>query len=92
MNLSDAEIDDHRTAPRWNLHWTPPLDLTIRARFSHPAGELIGTAGFGFWNDPFDWSGNVQAPPNAFGFFMRRSQAICRLCGGARARAGAPHF
>lgn len=67
--LSDAEIDDHRTAPRWNLHWTPPLTLTIRARFSHPAGEMIGTAGFGFWNDPFDWSGNVQAPPNAIWFF-----------------------
>lgn len=67
--LSDAEIDDHRTAPRWNLHWTPPLTLTVRARFSHPGGELIGTAGFGFWNDPFDWSGNVQAPPNAIWFF-----------------------
>lgn len=67
--LSDAEIDDHRTAPRWDLHWAPPLTLTVRARFSHPAGELIGTAGFGFWNDPFDWTGNVQAPPNAIWFF-----------------------
>ncbi|MDL1895293.1 glycosyl hydrolase family protein [Anaerolineae bacterium CFX7] len=67
--LSDAEIDDHRTAPRWDLHWTPPLTLTVRARFSHPAGALRGTAGFGFWNDPFDWSGNVQAPPNAIWFF-----------------------
>ena len=43
--LSDAEIDDHRTAPRWNLHWAPPLALTVRARFSHAAGELLGTAG-----------------------------------------------
>lgn len=67
--LSDAEIDDHRTAARWNLHWQPPLTLTVRARFSHPAGELRGTAGFGFWNDPFDWSGNVEAPPNAIWFF-----------------------
>lgn len=67
--LSDAEIDDHRTAPRWDLHWTPPLTLSVRARFSHAAGELLGTAGFGFWNDPFDWSGNVQAPPNAIWFF-----------------------
>jgi hypothetical protein len=67
--LSDAEIDDHRTAPRWNLHWTPPLTLTVRARFSHPASELCGTAGFGFWNDPFDWVGNVESPPNAIWFF-----------------------
>src|SRR5919199_3543720 len=67
--LSDAEIDDHRTAPRWNLNWTPPLTMTVRARFSHGAGELAGTAGFGFWNDPFDWVGNVAAPPNALWFF-----------------------
>ncbi len=68
-DLSDAEIDDHRTAPRWNLKWNPPLTMTIRARFSHPAGELAGTAGFGFWNDPFDWVGNVESPPNALWFF-----------------------
>ncbi len=67
--LSDAELDDHRTAPRWNLHWTPPLTMTVRARFSHPAGELFGTAGFGFWNDPFDWVGNIESPPNALWFF-----------------------
>jgi hypothetical protein len=67
--LSDAEIDDHRTAPRWKLHWTPPLTLTVRARFSHPAGKFSGTAGFGFWNDPFDWVGNVESPPNAVWFF-----------------------
>jgi hypothetical protein len=67
--LSDAEIDDHRTAPRWNLHWTPPLTLTVRARFSHLTGGLYGTAGFGFWNDPFDWAGRVESPPNALWFF-----------------------
>jgi hypothetical protein len=73
--LSDAEIDDHRTAPRWNLHWTPPLSLTVRARFSHRAGELLGTAGFGFWNDPFDWVGNVESPPNALWFFYASPQS-----------------
>ena len=82
--LSDAEIDDHRTAPRWNLHWTPPLTLTVCARFSHPAGELIGTAGFGFWNDPFDWSGNVQAPPNALWFFYASSHSDMSFVRGLR--------
>jgi len=82
--LSDAEIDDHRTAPRWNLHWTPPLTLTIRARFSHPAGELRGTAGFGFWNDPFDWTGNVQAPPNALWFFYASPESDMAFVRGAR--------
>jgi hypothetical protein len=27
--------------------------MDLRARFSHPEGELVGTAGFGFWNAPF---------------------------------------
>lgn len=67
--LSDAEIDDHRTVPRQRLPWTPPLRMTVRARASHPAGQMLGTAGFGFWNDPFDWVGNVQVPPNALWFF-----------------------
>ncbi len=73
--LSDAEIDDHRTAPRFKLPWMPPLRMTVRARMSHCAGEMLGTAGFGFWNDPFDWVGNVQAPPNALWFFYASPQS-----------------
>lgn len=73
--LSDAEIDDHRTVPRERLAWKPPLRLSVRARMSHRSGELFGTAGFGFWNDPFDWVGNVQAPPNALWFFYASPQS-----------------
>ena len=67
--LSDAEIDDHRTVPRDKLPWKLPLRMRVRARMSHHSSEIQGTAGFGFWNDPFDWAGNVQAPPNAVWFF-----------------------
>lgn len=73
--LSDAELDDHRTVPRHRLPWQPPLRMTVRARFSHPSGNLMGTAGFGFWNDPFDWVGNVQVPPNALWFFYASPQS-----------------
>ncbi len=73
--LSDAEIDDHRTVPRERLLWKPPLRMTVRARMSHPAGEMLGTAGFGFWNDPFDWIGNVAVPPNALWFFYASPQS-----------------
>jgi hypothetical protein len=73
--LSDAEIDDHRTAPRKFLAWSPPVRMTVRARMSHRAGEMLGTAGFGFWNDPFDWVGNVEAPPNALWFFYASPQS-----------------
>lgn len=82
--LSDAEIDDHRTAARWNLHWTPPLTLTVRARFSHRAGGFFGTAGFGFWNDPFDWVGNVAAPPNAIWFFYASPHSDMAFVRGVR--------
>lgn len=60
---SNAQIDDYQGLPRRDLAWHPPLRLTVHARFSHqpatsegtpPAGQaLVGTAGFGFWNDPF---------------------------------------
>ena len=82
--LSDAELDDHRTAPRENLHWTPPLTMTVRARFSHRAGELCGTAGFGFWNDPFDWVGNVETPPNALWFFYASPHSDMAFVRGVR--------
>lgn len=82
--LSDAEIDDHRTAPRWKLHWTPPLSLTVRARFSHRAGEWMGTAGFGFWNDPFDWAGHVESPPNAIWFFYASPHSDMAFVRGVR--------
>ncbi len=82
--LSDAEIDDHRTVPRDRLSWKPPLRLHVRARMSHRAGDLLGTAGFGFWNDPFDWVGNVQTPPNALWFLYASPQSDMAFDPGAR--------
>ena len=49
----NAQIDDYQGLRREAFRWRPPLTLTVRARFSHPSGVLGGTAGFGFWNDPF---------------------------------------
>ncbi|MDE3088616.1 MAG: hypothetical protein KGJ80_04440 [Chloroflexota bacterium] len=73
--LSDAEIGDYRAVPHSGLPWSPPTRMTVRARFSQSAGELLGTAGFGFWNDPFDWVGKVQSPPNALWFFYASPQS-----------------
>jgi hypothetical protein len=74
-SLSDAEIGDYRSVHPSKLPWTPPLRLTVRSRASHSAGDLLGTAGFGFWNDPFDWSGNVQSPPNSLWFLYASPQS-----------------
>jgi hypothetical protein len=75
---SDAQIDDYQGLPRRHFLWRPPLQLTVRARFSHPTGDrsvegtpgLRGTAGFGFWNDPFLMTGaRMPALPRAIWFF-----------------------
>ena len=67
---SDAQVDDYQGLPRRRFPWRPPLRLTVRARFSHPAGQLRGTAGFGFWNDPFMMTGaRFPTLPRALWFF-----------------------
>jgi hypothetical protein len=74
--LADAEIGDYRDRRRSKLPWRPPLRLAVRARFSHGSHELGGTAGFGFWNNPFDLgSGDAVAPPNALWFFQASPQS-----------------
>lgn len=44
---SDAQISDYH---RSDFRWQPPLRLTVRASAT---ADLRGTAGFGFWNQPF---------------------------------------
>jgi len=77
---SDAQIDDYQGLPRRRFPWRPPLRLTVRARFSHPAGELTGTAGFGFWNDPFIMTGaRVPTLPRAAWFFYSSPASDMKL-------------
>jgi len=67
---SDAQIDDYQGLTRRRFCWQPPLRLMVRARFSHPSGVLRGTAGFGFWNDPFLMTGaRLPTLPRAIWFF-----------------------
>lgn len=74
---ADAQIDDYgriRQTYRWRSRrhypWRPGLQMHLQARFSHAAGDLQGTAGFGFWNAPF---GDPTIPwptlPRAVWFF-----------------------
>ena len=78
QRYTDAQIDDYQGLARRRFPWCPPLRLTVRARFSHPARPgsagsitgLRGTAGFGFWNDPFLMTGaRVPTLPRALWFF-----------------------
>ncbi len=87
---SNAQIDDYQGLPRSNFAWRPPLRLTVRARFSHlpatPEGRpaagraLAGTAGFGFWNDPFLMT-ELRAPalPRVAWFFYASPPSDMKL-------------
>ncbi len=66
-DYSDAQLDDYHSLPRRKWPWRPPLKMQVRARASHAA--LAGTAGFGFWNDPFTLTGGINALPEAVWFF-----------------------
>ncbi len=63
---ANTQIDDYARLPRSRFPWKPPVRLTVRARAS---GTLAGTAGFGFWNDPFAPGRRSLALPAAIWFF-----------------------
>ena len=77
---TNAQIDDYQHLARRDFLWRPPLRLTLRARFSHDSGVLSGTAGFGFWNDPFRVTGpRLPALPQALWFFYAGPDSDIRL-------------
>jgi hypothetical protein len=97
---TDAQIDDYQGLPRRRFLWRPPLRLTVRACFSHPAANgpadpapggakdkiqtpvphLRGTAGFGFWNDPFLMTGaRLPTLPRAIWFFYASPPSNMKL-------------
>lgn len=62
---SDAQIYNYARLKRKDFPSRPPLRMTVKAYASHSADELKGTAGFGFWNQPF--------MPNEIGFRLPRA-------------------
>ncbi|HKD76159.1 MAG TPA: hypothetical protein VKB76_11725 [Ktedonobacterales bacterium] len=77
----DAEINDLAGRRPSGYPWRPPVRMVARARASHPAASvtgaasaqseppyLLGTAGFGFWNEPFVLARRVWRLPEAIWF------------------------
>lgn len=101
QRYSNAQIDDYQGLPRSRLPWSPPLTLTVQARFSHPGPApdgprpcdfvyppaedggpiLSGTAGFGFWNDPWAPGRRLPALPRALWFFYASPPSNMKLDG-----------
>ena len=70
MGYSNGQIDDYGERKRAEYPWRSGTVLRLSARFSHPGNELVGTAGFGFWNAPFGDKHKVwPALPKATWFF-----------------------
>lgn len=78
-DLADAQLDDYHGRPRDMLPWRQPVAMYVRARWSHPAAELRGTTGFGFWNDPLDERGRFVASPSYLWFFHASPPSRMRL-------------
>ena len=79
-SYTNAQIDDYQGLPRHRFAWNPPLRLTVRARFSHGAEELRGTAGFGFWNDPLLMTQRrLPTLPSALWFFFASAPSDMKL-------------
>lgn len=77
---TNAQIDDYQGLRRGRFPWRPPLRLIVRARFSHGEGELSGTAGFGFWNDPWLMTERrLPTLPRAVWFFYASSPSNLKL-------------
>ncbi|HXF63385.1 MAG TPA: class I SAM-dependent methyltransferase, partial [Caldilineaceae bacterium] len=67
----NAQLDDYYGSGAPHFRWYPPLRLRVQARFSHDADGLHGTAGFGFWNDPFAMTGShAWRLPRSLWFFF----------------------
>lgn len=86
---ANAQIDDYQKGARAQFRWWPQTTLALNAFFSGGAGELVGTAGFGFWNAPFGpGTGARLRLPQAAWFFYASSQSNLPLAPGDEAGNG----
>ncbi len=70
---SDAQIFDYAQMKRTAFPNRPPLRMVVRAWASHDAEQLVGTAGFGFWNQPYmPGTMSFRLPRAAWFFFGSR--------------------
>jgi len=79
----NAQVDDYRNLKRKNFKWSPPLTLKLSARTcidSDKHKSLVGTAGFGFWNDPILMTGlRTPSLPRALWFFYCSKPSLLYL-------------
>ncbi len=69
---ANAQIDDYAGTRRSHYPHRQPIVLSLQAKFS--SGDIVGTAGFGFWNAPYgDPTHRFPTFPKAVWFFYAAS-------------------
>jgi hypothetical protein len=68
QRYSNAQIDDYGGLPRRRFLWSPPLTLTIRARFSHPGPRLSSACDCDFHYQPSS-TDSILGGTAGFGFW-----------------------
>jgi hypothetical protein len=82
-SLSVAQYDDYINRTRANYAWRAPVTLRTRLRASHPSGDLLGTAGIGFWNNMAPlWNTRMEVYPNWIWFYYASPQSNIALTSG----------
>jgi hypothetical protein len=76
---ADAQISDYHEG---DFRWRPPARLTVRAYAVPGAAALRGTAGFGFWNQPFMPGQRRLRLPQAAWFFFSSPPSRMQLARG----------
>jgi hypothetical protein len=78
---SDAQITDY--AGKRDFSWRPPVRMTVTARAETTSmTNVVGTAGFGFWNHPFVPGERSFRLPQAVWFFFSSPPSNMQLARG----------
>lgn len=73
---SDAQLDDYVAG---DLRWQAPVRLQLEAQFCGDPEHFVGTAGFGWWNDPAGTGLRRLRLPQALWFFYASTASQLEL-------------
>ena len=75
LEYSNAQWDDYRYLKRKDFQNHAELTFQCEAKWTGP-DDMVGTSGFGFWNDPFMMTGwRWPALPQAFWFMFESKRS-----------------
>lgn len=77
----NAQITEY-TPEKKDFQFKPPLRLQVKAYSSLHPNNMVGTAGFGFWNHPFEPGKRFAVRPQTLWFFFSSPKSNIALAKG----------